>query len=68
MFDRYYNLLHKVTLLLENFGENALLIHRFVPVKTWLLIACDTAIYALMVLIYFGENNSLDSFTAILWG
>ena len=25
-----------------------LLIHGFVPVKTWLLIACDTAFYAIM--------------------
>ena len=28
--------------------ENALLIHSFVLIKTWLLIACNTAFYAII--------------------
>ena len=35
----------------------ALLIHGFVPVKTWLLIAWDTAIYAIMDFIYISNAN-----------
>ena len=34
----------------------ALLIHGFVPVKTWLLIACNTAFYAI---IKFGDMTNL---------
>ena len=30
----------------------ALLIHGFVPIKTWLLIACDTAFYAIISISY----------------
>ena len=33
----------------------ALLIHGFVPVKTWLLKACDTAFYAIMLIGSFSD-------------
>ena len=40
-------LIHKTAKPCINSPWIALLIHSFVPVKTWLLIACDTAFYAI---------------------
>ena len=52
--------IHKVKKLCINNNWIALLIHEFVPVKTWLLIACGTALYAIM---HVGNSSAYISQT-----
>ena len=48
MMASYFVTIDKTAKPCINITWNALLIREFVPVKTWLLIACDTASYPLM--------------------